>query len=176
MFLHFQRFQNFRSYLCLFLLCHKFPPLFPNHALRNAHFSRVQAFRQGKPPLYFVACYYAQCNTEESPKVMCVSVCGYTYHGWRNWEFGEVFTVAYSFGYNLFLKLLQLQHRNVNLKKNWRRCKRCIFSTKQCFSTLNLSKSSTYPGRWVCGRKRSFGKTINNTNRWPNLIMSNKKD
>ena len=45
---------------CLFLLCHKFPPLFPNHAFRNAHFSRVRAFPQGKPPLYFVACYYAQ--------------------------------------------------------------------------------------------------------------------
>ena len=38
-----------------------------------------------------------------------------TYHGWRDWEFGEVFTVAYSFGYNLFLKLLQLQHRNEKL-------------------------------------------------------------
>ena len=45
---------------CHFLLCHKFPPLFPNHAFRNTHFSRVRAFRQGKPPLYFVACYYAQ--------------------------------------------------------------------------------------------------------------------
>ena len=48
------------SLSCLFLLCHKFLPLFPNHAFRNAHFSRVRAFRPGKPPLYFVACYYAQ--------------------------------------------------------------------------------------------------------------------
>ena len=41
------------SLSCLFLLCHKFPPLFPNHAFPNAHFSRVRAFRQGRPPLYF---------------------------------------------------------------------------------------------------------------------------
>ena len=48
------------SLSCLFLLYHKFPPFFPNHAFPNAHFSRVRAFRQGKPPLYFVLCYYAQ--------------------------------------------------------------------------------------------------------------------
>ena len=59
-----------------------------------------------------------------------------------------MFTVAYSFGYNLLLKLLQLQHRNVNFKKIGEGGKDVhIFSTKQCFSTLNLSKSSTYPGR-----------------------------
>ena len=44
----------------LFRLCHNFPPLFPNDAFRNAHFSRVRAFRQGNPPFYFVVCYYAQ--------------------------------------------------------------------------------------------------------------------
>ena len=41
---------------------------------KNAHFSRVRAFRQGNLPLCFVANYVllctvqdAQCNTEESP-------------------------------------------------------------------------------------------------------------
>ena len=54
-------FNDFKTFVQL-----SFPSLpqistsFPNHAFRNAHFSRVRAFQQGKPPLYFVACYYAQ--------------------------------------------------------------------------------------------------------------------
>ena len=54
-------FNDFKTFVQL-----SFPSLpqistsFPNHAFRNAHFSRVRAFKQGKPPLYFVACYYAQ--------------------------------------------------------------------------------------------------------------------
>ena len=57
------------------LPCPKFPSLFPNHAFSNAHFSRVGALEQGKPPLYFVVNYVllsavkdAQCNTEETPQ------------------------------------------------------------------------------------------------------------
>ena len=42
----------------LFLLCHKFPPLFPNHAFPNAHFSRVRAFRR-ESRHYILLCYYA---------------------------------------------------------------------------------------------------------------------
>ena len=59
MFLHFQRFQNFHSAVMSFFATN-FHLFFPNHAFRNAHFSRIWAFRQGKPPLDFVACYYAQ--------------------------------------------------------------------------------------------------------------------
>jgi len=56
------------SFSFLLLPFHKFPRLFWNHVFP------VLAFRQGKPPLYFVANYVllcavqdAQCNTEESP-------------------------------------------------------------------------------------------------------------
>ena len=53
---HFQRFQHFRSAFFSFLATnfHLFFPIMP---FQNAHFSRVRAFRQGKPPLYFVANY-----------------------------------------------------------------------------------------------------------------------
>ena len=58
MFWHFQHFCSaFFS-----VLATNFYLFFPTIPFQNAHFSRMQAFRQGKPPLYFVANYvlYAQ--------------------------------------------------------------------------------------------------------------------
>ena len=79
MFLHFQRFQHFRSAFFSFLPTN-FHLFFPTMPFQNAHFSRVRAFRQGKPPFYFVAIYVllcavqdAQCNTKQSP-FNCTSV------------------------------------------------------------------------------------------------------
>ena len=73
MFLHPQRFQHFGSAFVCFLATN-FLLFFPTMHFQNAHFSRVRAFRQEKPPLYFFTNYVllcavqdAQCNTEESP-------------------------------------------------------------------------------------------------------------
>ena len=70
MFLLFQRFQNFRSAVFSFFVTN-FHLFFPNQAFRNAHFSRVPAFQQGKPPLYIVACYYAQYRMRSATSSSC---------------------------------------------------------------------------------------------------------
>ena len=62
MFLHFQRFQHFRSAF-LFLPCHKFPPLFPNHAFPKRPFFSRASFPARKAAIIFccqLRCYYAQ--------------------------------------------------------------------------------------------------------------------
>ena len=73
MFLQFQRFQHFCSAFFSFFATN-FHLFFLTMPFRNAHFSRVRAFWQGKPPFYFVAQYVlfcavqdAQWNTEEAP-------------------------------------------------------------------------------------------------------------
>ena len=55
MFLHFQRFQHFRSAVFSFFATN-FHLFFPNHAFPNAHFF----FACELSGLYFVSCYYAQ--------------------------------------------------------------------------------------------------------------------
>ena len=59
MFLHFQQFQHFRSAVFSFFATN-FHLFFPTMPFQAPVFFRVRAFRQGKPPLYFVSCYYAQ--------------------------------------------------------------------------------------------------------------------
>ena len=60
MFLHFQRFQNFRSAVFSFFATN-FHLFFPTMPFETPIFLAYElSIRQGKPPLYFVACYYAQ--------------------------------------------------------------------------------------------------------------------
>ena len=71
------------SLSCLFLLCHKFPCLLPNHAFPNAHLSHVRAFPQEKLPLYFVACYYAQYRMRSAKLRNHLKACIYSISGWK---------------------------------------------------------------------------------------------